>query len=264
MVWLLARRRWRWAAIFCLGALLPVLLFGALDWMTWKAPFASFVAYVKVNVLEGRSAEFGVEGPWWYAARLFERGGIGGLLLIAVACAGWRATWPFLASAVGLLLYLSALPHKEERFVMSFWPYLVVAASGVAGAWLARRPPPEARRAAWIAALLVALVALDGFRGVSRLPWNDRGTLLRDAQAFVARQPDVSGLLVDEYYDGGAYAAFGRDVPLRRYGGDSLPNPIFNYVIAGHDATVREAASAGFSIVRRARSIVVLRRSPVR
>jgi len=260
-VWLLARRRWRLLAAFGLGGIFPVLLFGAVDWATWGRPFGSFMAYVRVNLVEGRAAEFGVEGPLWYVERLWDRAGLGAVVLVAVACAGWRATWPFLASALGLVLYLSTQAHKEERFVMSFWPYLLVAACGVAGAWFGRRPQPEVRRTLWIgSALVAALLSLDGLRGVMRLSWNDHGTLLRDSQSLVARQTDLTGLLLDEFYDSGAYAAFGRDVPMVRYSAECLPNPIFNYVIAGHDSTVEEAERAGFRTIKRVRDVTILRR----
>jgi hypothetical protein len=261
LVWLLTRRRWRCAALFGLGGLVPLVLFGAVDWATWGRPFGSFLAYARVNLVEGRAAEFGVEGPFWYVTRLWDRAGLGATVLIAVACAGWRATWPFLASAIGLVAYLSTQAHKEERFVMCFWPFLLVAACGVAGAWLGRQTQPGIRRAPWIAsALVVTLLAVDGLRGVRRLSWNDHGTLLREAQALVARQTDVTGLLVDEFYDAGAYAAFGRDVPLLRYRPECLPNPIFNYLIAGHEGVVEEAERSGFTAIRRVRDVVVLQR----
>ena len=159
------------------------------------------------------------------------------------------------------MAYLSTQPHKEERFVMSFWPFLLVAACGVAGAWLGGQTQPRIRRTLWVAsALVVALLCVDGLQGVRRLAWNDHGTLLREAQSLVARQADVTGLLVDEFFDAGAYAAFGRDVPLVRYRPECLPNPIFNYVIAGHEGVVKEAEQSGFTAIRRVRDVVVLRR----
>jgi hypothetical protein len=158
-------------------------------------------------------------------------------------------------------LYLTTQVHQEERFVMPFWPYLLVAACGVAGGWLARQTESRIRRRMWVASgIVVLLLTLDGLRGVRLLSWNDHGTRLRDAQAFVARQSDVTGLLLDEYFDGGGYAAFGRDVPMARYGADRLPSPLFNYVIAGHDGVVKEAERAGFTAIRRVRDVVVLRR----
>ena len=68
--WLLAQRRWRDAGLLALGATVTGLAGGVLDLFTWGAAFHSFVTNVRFNLIEGRSAEYGV-APLSYYLEVF-------------------------------------------------------------------------------------------------------------------------------------------------------------------------------------------------
>ncbi|XXF79808.1 glycosyltransferase family 39 protein [Myxococcaceae bacterium GXIMD 01537] len=97
LVWLVAGRRWRQLAFCCLAGGAVALGLGALDWATWGAPFHSFVAYVRFNVLSGgAAAEFGSSPPGFYVP----------FVLAALPLWLWAATvwW-----GLGLRLRLAAI-----------------------------------------------------------------------------------------------------------------------------------------------------------
>jgi phosphatidylinositol glycan class B len=101
-----------------------------LDLFTWGAPFHSFLAYVRFNLIEGKSAAFGVEPLAYYFEVFWSAVGVSIVAVIIglVACVG-RAT----GLVVVVLLYVLAhtlVPHKEFRFMMPIVP-LLLALSGV-------------------------------------------------------------------------------------------------------------------------------------
>ena len=57
MVWLLVRRRFSDFALAAAGGLVVALALGALDWVTWGAPFHSLRAYLDFNVFSGKAAQ---------------------------------------------------------------------------------------------------------------------------------------------------------------------------------------------------------------
>jgi GPI mannosyltransferase 3 len=274
--WLLLARRGRTLASVVAVAMLPVALFGAVDWVTWGKPFASYIAYIKFNLIEKGADVFGTQPPGWYVRQFWNRLPVGLPLLGLLGLLGVRATWPFLASAVGLTALLSTQAHKEERFAMLAWPLLLVAAAGYAGAWLAARssqasaaatPRPSRWRRAWTwaaAALGVALVLGDG---AWHCGGNDFDGLTRsrfEAQAWIGRRPGVSGLLCDEPLYLGGYTWFGRPFPQLQFDAGLLANPLFSHVLVGRDpAQATAAQQAGFVVVHRAGDVVVLERREV-
>jgi len=256
------------------GAVGPIALFGITDRLTWGGFFVSFVRYVKFNFFDGKAASFGVVAPQYYAERIFERLPIGLPILVAVALIGARVTWPYLLAVFGIVAYLSTQAHKEERFVMLVWPLLLVAASGAAGGWLAarrsnRRPsaaaqPPRAKVlvSVWAAIAVVgALVVLcDGARNYRWFDANLSKARL-DAQAWIGRESDVTGVLLEEPYFTGGQLWFGRTLPQTVFSHEMLSNPIFSHVLGRLDADcVRAASEAGFTRVFERDGFVVFRR----
>jgi len=275
-LWLMVSRRWWLLLIATWASLLPVLVFGMVDWLTWGSFLSSYVAYVKFNLVEGGASIFGTL-PWkWYADHFRERLPTALPFLGLLCLVGLRATWPFVLSAIGLTVLLSTQPHKEERFVMLFWPLVLIAAGAAAGAWLASRPPPAVfvegtplapprRLRTWLvrAVLLAGLaeVLVDGARHCQGNDFRGLDTGRYHAQAWAGRQADVTGLLDDLPLYTGGYLWFGRNFPQLQFQNDRIGNPLFNYVLAEHDSDIaRDAKRAGFTEVFKEDNMVVLRR----
>ena len=105
-LWLLIAGRFRVFGLVLASALIPVALFGAVDWMTWGKPFSSFIAYVKFNLVENGADIFGRHPAYWYGKVFFQRLPIGLPILVLLGALGIRASWPFVSGALGLVLLL--------------------------------------------------------------------------------------------------------------------------------------------------------------
>ena len=115
--------------IVAAGLLLPVLIFGLVDAFTWSHPFQSFYMYFYVNLIQGRSAAFGVEAWYWYLPRLVRH--LGPLLLFAGI--GARRS-PFLGwMALTILVFHSLISHKEARFLYPMMPMAITGSTGNCG-----------------------------------------------------------------------------------------------------------------------------------
>lgn len=271
--WILLRGRWRLLAALLAGALLPALAFGLVDWLTWGSFASSFVGYVKYNFIEGKAANFGTQPRDWYLEVVNDRARMALPWLLVPALLGTRATWPYLVSALGLIAYLSTQPHKEERFILAFWPLLLIAAGGSMGALLARlrasvrRAPllrARARRHDYGLALgASAWLVLVAGGGAGQLHGSDQWPGQQDrlrALAWAGRQPGVTGLIADTPYTGGAFW-FGANAPQFMFAPGLVDNAIVSHalVVAGSEEE-RVALTANFGEIHRVGTYRVLRR----
>lgn len=253
-----------------------MLMFGVVDRLTWGGWFASYISYVKFNLIEGGASIFGTL-PWkWYWTQFYGRLPIGLPILGLLSLLGIRRNWPFVISALGLAVLLSTQAHKEERFLMLFWPLILIAAAAGAGAQLAHRPaqvliegapfrPRRWRTRIVRVALVVAIpiVLADGARHCRGNDFADLWTSRYEAQVWAARQADMRGLLVDMSLYTGGYMWFSRSLPLLTFETKLLGNPLFSHVLVPRDSGERrEAERAGFTEVFRKDEMVVLRRNP--
>lgn len=112
------------ALLLVLGAIIPIAGFGAVDIITWGYPWYSFINYVKVNLFDGRSLEYGIM-PWhWYFSALITL--LGPLILFLPA--GIRRC-PLLGIIAGIIFGThSLLAHKELRFIYPILPLALVMA----------------------------------------------------------------------------------------------------------------------------------------
>jgi hypothetical protein len=256
LVWLVGARRWRQLVFCCLAGLAVALGLGALDWATWGAPFHSFQAYVRFNVLSGgAAAQFGSAPASYY------------LPLLPTAVPGWAwlavplgllalrrrfaLSLPLLC-AVAYLGAVSATAHKEERFL---YPALVLgllaAVPPVAGFVLSRTRP----------VLRGALVALA--LGATLLPGRffPSGDLRADQfRAIVAATQDkgARGLLIvnEGVWGAGGFFYIGRYMPWRvcDWPQDlafraSMADPNFNRAVTFEGRALAELQAAGFRVV---------------
>jgi len=279
VLWLLVARRSRLLAWVAVAALIPTLLFGVVDKLTWGGFFSSYIDYVRFNLLESGADIFGKKPPGWYAQQFFHRLPVG-LPLLGVLCLfGLRASWPFVSAALALVVLLSTQAHKEERFAMLLWPLVLISAAGYAGAWLAARTSktsktsafeatadaPPSRYRVWLARVAVGILATIILAdGALHARGNDFPGLSRsrfEAQAWVGAQQDVTGLLYDEPLFTGGYLWFGRSFPQLLFKPGLLANPLVSHVMVPRDSSeMRTAQGSGFATVFSSGNIVVLRR----
>jgi hypothetical protein len=127
LVLLLVSRR-RDAAPYAVGLIVGGLAGGALDWITWGRPFHSFFAYLQYNVVEGKSASYGVAPFSYYAEAAWSSTGIALLPIVLGTVASWRRARGLLLIVAGFVLVHSLIGHKELRFLMPIVPLLLALA----------------------------------------------------------------------------------------------------------------------------------------
>ena len=256
---LAAAKRWKGARVFTLAAVGTGIGGGALDWITWGKPFASFVLYFRFSVLEGRASGWGTEPFAYYARVLFTSTGWPIVVLAVGALVATRRA-PVLAFAV--LVYFVAhsfVPHKELRFLLPGVPlFLAAGAIGIVAMashprvreWLSKRDA----RAPWlgVASLAIAMTVSMGW-AVPRESFGDIGASAfhhrsvwhafeRPTHALfrAGQRGDLCGVVLSPEADWGytfGYTALHRDVPFFR-DLDAVALASANYVIAPRGARV--------------------------
>lgn len=221
------RRRW---SLLLPGVASVVALAGLVDLFTWGLPFRSFVTALRFNVLEGRSAEFGV-APWSaYLEVLASTWSWSALALVPLAILGARRRPSFAVAALALLGTHAAFAHKEYRFIYPAVLLAIVLASLGAGevwGWLADRVAASGRALAAAALLLCAggmslwraleyqTTPIDPLDATATPRWTHEAWGLESMTAAGAR-PDLCGLglvAVSWIWTGG-YTYLHRDVPI--------------------------------------------------
>jgi phosphatidylinositol glycan class B len=276
LLWLVAaspRERWR-AAL--LGAALPVVAFGLVDWVTHGRPFASLLVNFTFNVGEGRSLDYGWLPKHQYAVYLWETWTPPVAIAFGVLwCLSLRAAPLPALVALSIVGSHSLLGHKEYRFVQPAVPLLLVGVAVGAANVVGRLR--ETRRGVAVAAFVVVFAGasvwagsgfhwgktptgLSGKRG-SESHWTAHGDALR-AMRELSRRSDVRGVAVTgiEWQFSGGYAWLHHAVPLYFVDLPETPGPVWENV----DHVVAKGAAAGvpaaFVEVARFGEVRVLRR----
>jgi hypothetical protein len=140
---IVARRR---AAVLA-GAVVSVAIAGAYDWLTYGAPFHSFMNFARLTVVEPDFASrVKYQAPWWYLANLTRW--LAPTLLPALWLARRHRLWWFVLAP---LAAFSVVRHKELRYLQVLIPFvMIIAAAGLTALW--RR-----YRAAAVALLAISL-----------------------------------------------------------------------------------------------------------
>ncbi|WP_257448509.1 glycosyltransferase family 39 protein [Archangium lipolyticum] len=206
---LLGARRWRSLAGFSVGVGAVLLGLGVLDWLTWGSPWHSAWRYFQFNISSGSSAsQFGQRPWWWYAPIL---AGMAPLLLVWHFGRGLARRDVVVGAFAFYLVVVSALGHKEARFLVPLLPLFVAIAAGPASGDLARL---SGRRR--VLGLLVGLYVLSSVAAATVLfPVGLRAGVL-DATVSAGRDPSLTGLVIagpPEWNTGGRFYLH-RDVPL--------------------------------------------------
>jgi hypothetical protein len=221
------------------GASVPVLLFGAIDWITWSYPWQSFVRYYKANMIPGIGRQFWSEPWYWYLLVLLVLIGPATLFLFH----GSRRS-PFLAIFCAIVVVShSVIAHKEIRFIYPVLaPAITLAAMGVVdllaevkrGARFLNNPRWVV--AAGVTCLLGSSAMLAAQCAVwCKTPWGI-GAFDR-----LSREPGLCGVGIYDriWWESGGYAHLHRDVPIVQVGSaEELARaaPHFNALIAPRDS----------------------------
>ncbi len=177
-----------------LGMALPVLASGVLDWITLGVPFRSVFHYVGVNL--GGAADLYGTTPWYTYVLLLVLG-TGFLCPVIAMCIGAGIKrLPLLAElAFIILLTVSLVHHKEMRFIFPIFPFLLtlagVGSARLASVWTAR----YANTAIGLAAVWIALCAVNAPFAGSVALWARGEGMLREMHR-VAEDPQACGLAV--------------------------------------------------------------------
>lgn len=202
-------RRWRSLGGFSLGAGLVLLGLGALDWLTWGMPWHSAWRYFHFNIFSGSAAaDFGRKPWWWYAPIL---AGMAPMLLVWHFARGLARRDVVVGAFVFYLGVVSALGHKEARFLVPLLPLFVAIAADPAWRDLSRL---EGRRT--VLGVLVGLYVLSSVAAATVLfPLGWRAGVI-DGTVFAGRDVALTGLAIigpPEWNTGGRFYLH-REVPV--------------------------------------------------
>jgi phosphatidylinositol glycan class B len=256
----LGARRWRSLMGAALGGGAVLLALGLLDAWTWGAPWHSLWKYFEFNILQGGSERFGRNPAWWYLPTL---AGMVPLLLTWHFARGLARRDLLGGSFVFYLGAMSALAHKEVRFLVPLLPLFVLLAAGPLWDTLSR---VRSRR---VLGGLAGLYALSSLAAATvQMPGSIPEPI--DALVFTGRQPSLTGLLIAGPMEFSMCGRFHlhRDVPLlirpTPWVGD-LSGPLtearYSHVLVMWEALApRTLEDAGFCVLRRWKSTVLWRR----
>ena len=211
------RERSLWLA---LGVAAPVLAFGAVDWLTWGAPFHSYAQAFWINVVEGRSSVFGVHSAGWYFGRVALQWSFAVPVILVLLALRARASLLWLGVAAAIILSHVVIPHKEYRFIFPALACLIVVAA------MASADVVEMARRRWrgaVAAYVAPLAASTWIATSAALAFAPafsanwfRARGLVELSFRVAAQERLCGLMLydDSWVQSGGYAHLHRDVPI--------------------------------------------------
>jgi hypothetical protein len=155
--YLLMEGRTRHSALFtCTAALTAFICLAVADWFYWGVPLSSLWNIVNYTLIQGQSSS-GFQPAWHYLVTINQWSNfvIVGLWLVAAVVDKRLAIWTVVPLAM-----LSALPHKEVRYVIPLHPLVSVAAA-VGLAHLAKAGQQRKRISSVITGALVAVAAIE-------------------------------------------------------------------------------------------------------
>jgi MFS family permease len=234
-------RNWRkrGTAIFA-SLLLPIIVFGLVDAVTWSYPFQSFLRYLWVTLVENKSELYGTEPWYWYLLQIAVRF----LPLFWLALLGVRRS-PFLGWVVLIIVGShSLIPHKELRFMYPVMPMIItLAALGFVefaqdfNTWGRRRLSPKA---IMVAGLIFCMVTSALFAWRSPRWTHLSGGLI--AMDRLSQDSSVCGVGLYNLWwvNGGGYSHLHQNVPIifvRREADLQAQAPGFNALVTGGTLT---------------------------
>jgi phosphatidylinositol glycan class B len=235
--------RGRWVPM-ALGGLAPLIVFGVADWLYWGAPFSSYVAALRIDLIDSKASIYGVEPPIYFFEQLANTwaGALPAMAALVILRARASALW--IVVALVIIASHMLIPHKEYRFVFpAFAGLALVAAMGSADLIERMRQLPGlpggalvAVAAALWAGTSLALAFTPGFKD----EWFESGDVIA-ASFRLAHQDDLCGVLFynHDWAATGGYAHLHRDVPMFALADDQdtarQSTGAFNAIILTHE-----------------------------
>jgi hypothetical protein len=122
---LVLERRYRQGAqLILMTAIITAILLGAADAAYWGEAFHSVRAAFDFTVVQGLSSR-GFQPPWWYVVNVSQWSTVP---LVILAAAGLRHQRNCAVWLIVPLCALSALPHKEARYMIPLVPFVCLLA----------------------------------------------------------------------------------------------------------------------------------------
>lgn len=156
----IANIQWKRYVSIMLGGIVPLLISGVLDYLTWGQFFASTIRYVSVNS-SGVADAFGKQPRWQYLMWEARTWRFGIPLVGLTALIGTRRLPLLAVMAAVILATFSIVSHKEARFVYPAIP-LIFILCGVGTAMIWRYVGSFSPRASFSAAIALPLVWFAG------------------------------------------------------------------------------------------------------
>jgi hypothetical protein len=168
---------------------------GIYDWLTWGAPFASFIKFAHLTLIAPDFASrVKYQAPWWYLANLV-RWCSPLLLPLLWYARRSRAIWFIVIP----LLAFSAVRHKELRYLQVMIPFLaIVAAIGFASMYRSHRR---------VAIALVAISLIWDLHGLRYFARKSQPAV--EAAQWLAANPRVHSVAVSQLWAFGDKLYFG-------------------------------------------------------
>lgn len=125
----------RWF-LMCAGILITfVLTQGVVDYAIWGTPFAEFLRYVEYNMNEG-TQYMQNDNYFMYLYVLF---GVFllplGLWMMVAFFLSWKKSWLLFVPSLLFLLFHSWFPNRQERFIITILPFVLIAAIWLIEEW---------------------------------------------------------------------------------------------------------------------------------
>lgn len=225
--------RWKWLIAGGLGA---AAISGLSDLAMGAPPFLWIWNAVHANLVENRSAAYGVSPFWGFLTEYWKLWGLVGLIVIGLAGLGARRYPVLLAVALTNLAVHSAIPHKEYRFILLTTAILVLLAA-IGSVDLLRRRYASKRAVIALCAGWLVLSGATAALGASQKLWGSNTRMIM-AWRSAGAQPGLCGVGV--YRSRAALMAskalLGRDTPIYQYDDATAPQALqsraFNVAIA--------------------------------
>jgi hypothetical protein len=261
---LVAWRNWKLLVPFAIFGIVPIVFFGVVDAFTWGGFLSSYIGYIRFNFIEGKAAKYGISPGDWYWRVIIDRLPTCVFAMSVCVYLTRKHSWPYIASSFGLLAYLTTQAHKEERFIILFWPFFFIAFAGALGGWFIQlqhssypnritirnrlKLALKSSRVQFLFSILVVLAVftdsilhssrkeLDITRSFESTTDYSRG--LVQAQSWVGKRADLVGAVIEQM--GAGYAWFSASAPMltldKNVRHSLVRNPALNYAIVMRDS----------------------------